>query len=251
MILKDISFPTPEENILFDEVLLHLAEKGIQGEVLRFWESSSPFIVLGKTGVLQEDVHIPRAIQEKIPVLRRSSGGGTVVQGKGCLNFSLVLSKQSRPALGDLGKSYSYILGKVIEALSRLNVDAVFKPVSDLALRACEKKFSGNAQRRARNFILHHGTILYGFDLSVIERFLKMPEKIPEYRRGRGHLDFVDNISRSVQDIKDALAHIFQVEKKQPSLTTQEEACLKEFLKTQNKILRIPKSSLTSRSAIV
>lgn len=236
MLLKDISFKTPEENILFDEVLLHLAEKGIQGEVLRFWESSSVFIVLGKTGVLDDDVHAARAAQENIPVLRRSSGGGTVVQGKGCLNFSLILSKQSRPALGDLGKSYFYILGKAIEALSRLNVDAVFKPISDLALRASEKKFSGNAQRRARNFILHHGTILYDFDLSVIERFLKMPEKIPEYRQGRGHLDFVDNISRSAKDIKDALAHIFQVERKQSSLTTEEKTCLQEFLKTKTAV---------------
>ncbi len=237
MILKDISFSTPEENILFDEVLLHLAEKGIQGEALRFWESSSYFIVLGKTGIEDDDVHIPRVIQEKIPVLRRSSGGGTVVQGKGCLNFSLILSKQSHLALRDLGKSYSYILGKVIEALSGLNVDAVFKPVSDLALRASEKKFSGNAQHRARNFILHHGTILYDFDLSVIERFLKMPEKIPEYRRGRGHFDFVDNISRSAQDLKDAMAQIFQVEKKEFSLEDQEEACMEEFLKTQTVVL--------------
>ena len=232
MLLKDLSFKTPEENILLDEVLLHLAEQEHQGQVLRFWESAQLFIVLGKTGVVEEDVWMDRVRQEKIPVLRRSSGGGTVVQGKGCLNFSLILSKQSHPALHDLRQSYSYILGKVIAALSSLNVDAVFKPIFDLALRASEKKFSGNAQRRARNFILHHGTILYDFDLSVIERFLKMPGKIPEYRRGRSHRDFVTNISCSAEDLKAALAHIFQVEKKESSLENQEETCLKEFLKT-------------------
>ena len=232
MLLKDLSFKTPEENILFDEVLLHLAEQGNSGEVLRLWESSLLFIVLGKTGVLEEDVYLERTRQEKIPILRRSSGGGTVVQGKGCLNFSLLLCKQTHPALPDLRKSYAYILEKVIEALSRLNVDAVFKPVSDLALRASEKKISGNAQRRARNFILHHGTVLYDFDLSIMERFLKMPEKVPEYRRGRPHRDFVENIPCSAEDIKAALAQIFQVEKEQSSLSNQEEACLKEFLKS-------------------
>ena len=234
MLLKDISFKTPEENILFDEVLLHLAEKGSQGEVLRFWESFQFFIVLGKTGLEDEDVRVSRVIQEKIPVLRRSSGGGTVVQGKGCLNFSLILSKQSHLALNDLGKSYAYILGKVIEALSRLNVDAVFKPISDLALRASEKKFSGNAQRRARNFILHHGTILYDFDLSVIERFLKMPEKVPEYRRGRTHSDFVVNISCGREEIKSAFKKIFNVEEEEQTIDMREQQALKGFLEKKN-----------------
>ena len=39
MQLRDISFPTPQENIAFDDVLLHLAEKHEAGEYLRFWES--------------------------------------------------------------------------------------------------------------------------------------------------------------------------------------------------------------------
>lgn len=212
MLLKDLPFNTPEENILFDEVLLHLAEQGRAQEILRFWESPQTFIVLGKTSVLEEDVLFECARRENIPILRRSSGGGTVVQGKGCLNFSLILSKQSHPALNDLGKSYAYILGKVIEALAYLKIDAVFKPISDLALRSSEKKFSGNAQHRGRNFILHHGTILYDFDLGVIERFLKMPQKVPEYRLGRTHSDFVTNIPSNAQEIKSAFKKVFNID---------------------------------------
>ena len=97
MLLKDISFPTPEVNILFDEVLLFLAEKGQAGEVLRFWESPVPFIVLGRTGKEEDDIYLQKAKEHHIPVLRRASGGGTVLQGKGCLNYSLVLP-QNRPA---------------------------------------------------------------------------------------------------------------------------------------------------------
>ena len=48
MILKDITLSTPEENIVYDEVLLSLAEQGQEGESLRFWESSSLFVVLGR-----------------------------------------------------------------------------------------------------------------------------------------------------------------------------------------------------------
>ena len=92
MQLRDISFPTPQENITFDDVLLNLAEKHEAGEYLRFWESPSVFVVLGRIGRAEIDVNATNTKTDGIPVLRRSSGGGTVVQGPGCLNYSLILS---------------------------------------------------------------------------------------------------------------------------------------------------------------
>jgi len=194
MQLRDISFSTPQENIAFDEVLLRMAEKHEAGEYLRFWESSKVFIVLGRIGREQADVNPVHVQKDNIPVLRRSSGGGTVVQGPGCLNYSLVLLKQKYPELNDLRRSYEWISVKVIEALAAAGVEAYFRPTSDLAIGSGEKKFSGNAQRRGKNYILHHGTILYKFDLSLISRYLNMPEDIPEYRKHRPHTDFVTNI---------------------------------------------------------
>ena len=133
MLLKDISLSSPEENILYDEVLLHLAEKGEAGEVMRFWESPEMFVVLGRIGKEQDDVKIDAVRRDDIPVLRRASGGGTVLQGKGCLNYALVLSKEDRKIM-DLHKSYEYILGNVVKALKQLGVEAGFCPISDLAL---------------------------------------------------------------------------------------------------------------------
>jgi lipoate-protein ligase A len=111
---RDISFPTPRENIVFDEVLWSLAEKHGGGEYLRFWESSQIFIVLGLTGQGQKDVNLIRAGEDNIPVLRRSSGGGTVLQGPGCLNYTLVLERQKYPPINDLRQSYQWISAKVI-----------------------------------------------------------------------------------------------------------------------------------------
>src|SRR5476651_469365 len=115
MQLRDISFPTPQENIAFDDVLLSLAEKQSRGEFLRFWESSKIFIVLGRIGRAETDVNAIHTQKDNIPVLRRSSGGGTVVQGPGCLNYTLVLSKQKHPEINDLRQSYAWISQKVIE----------------------------------------------------------------------------------------------------------------------------------------
>ncbi len=211
MKLQDISFPTTKENILFDDVLLALAEEGQGGEVLRFWESSDTAVVLGRIGQWKNDVQTDAVTRDKIPVLRRSSGGGTVVQGPGCLNFSFILSKDHHSPLHDLKKSYQFILSYVMEALSAQGFKVRFKPISDLVVQQDDKKFSGNAQKRGRKFILHHGTILHDFDLKLIEKYLRFPKDIPEYRRGRPHLDFVANLPVAVDRFKRDLGGRFGI----------------------------------------
>ena len=241
MVLKDISLPSPSENILYDEVLLYLAEQEEQGEFLRFWESGDFFVVLGKTSDPVEDLYIERIEDDKIPVLRRASGGGTVLQGKGCLNYSLVLSKDRSPELPMIKKSYQYILGKITNALSSLGIKAQYHPISDMAIG--EKKFSGNAQKRGKKFILHHGTLLYDFPLEGIERYLKIPKQIPEYRRGRVHTDFLANISAGAEELKRAIAKEFNAVEKEETVNPPERKALNSFLQTRNIVVDLKKMS--------
>ncbi len=206
MLLRDLSFPTPEENIAFDEVLFRLADKHGDIEYLRFWESPVYFVVLGRIGKEEDDVLGDAVMAAKVPVLRRTSGGGTVVQGPGCLNYTFVLSKEKNPALNDLRGSYAWLSDKVITALKPLGVEAVFRPISDIALANSERKISGNAQRRGKTHILHHGTILYDFDLELISKYLATPKDVPEYRKSRTHKDFIANIPVDPAQFKIGLA---------------------------------------------
>ena len=87
----NLTLSTPEENLALDEALLLEAEHGNGGEVLRFWESLIPFVVVGIGANVKHEVHWEHCQAHHIPVFRRCSGGGTVVQGSGCLNYSLIL----------------------------------------------------------------------------------------------------------------------------------------------------------------
>jgi lipoate-protein ligase A len=205
MKVLDLSFSDPQENLTCDDELLLKADKAGGPEVLRFWESPVVFVVLGRACDEESDVHRDMCQKDGIPVLRRSSGGGTVVQGPGCLNFALVLSRSRHADLLSITRSYEYILKKVTRALEDCGIEAEFRPVCDLVLPGGEKKFSGHAQRRSRTHILHHGTILYGSDISLVTRYLKMPPKMPEYRRSRSHEDFITNVSLDVPRFKKAL----------------------------------------------
>jgi lipoate-protein ligase A len=211
MKVEDLSFTDPQQNLEYDDQLLALADKQGVGEVLRFWESSSYFVVLGRTCKDDVDVDLEACSKGGISVLRRSSGGGTVLQGPGCLNFSLVLSKSRHHDLISITKSYEFILFRVLSALNSCGVQAEFRPVCDLVLSANEKKFSGNAQRRGREYILHHGTILYGFDLPLISRYLKMPPRMPEYRRSRSHAEFITNVTLDIPKFKASMADAWRL----------------------------------------
>ena len=133
----------------------------------------------------------------------------------------------------DIKKSYQYILGKVIYALKRLGIESMFYPPSDIALAMNQKKISGNAQKRGKKFILHHGTILYDLDLAKIARYLRVPKDVPSYRRGRSHIDFVENVQIEGKAIKDALANIFSAGQRSKYLDNEEEECLQSFLNTR------------------
>ncbi|MGE0269214.1 MAG: biotin/lipoate A/B protein ligase family protein [Candidatus Omnitrophota bacterium] len=239
MILRDISFELPEENILFDEVLLQLAEEGRNSDVLRFWESKRCFIVLGRIGRVEEEINREQVKAGHIPVLRRSSGGGTVLQGPGCLNYSLILSKRDNQDVVDLKRSYQYILGKVVNAFKSEGFMAVYLPISDIASEQSLRKFSGNAQKRGRDFILHHGTVLYDFNLDLIERYLSMPKDMPEYRKNRGHLDFVQNIPLGPDRIKEALVREFKANHSQDNVDGQEDERMKQLLLINKTVLGI------------
>ncbi len=213
---------------MFDDILLHLAEQGQSGEVLRFWESPAVCVVLGRTGKPEKDLWREAIDRDGVQVYRRSSGGGTVLQGPGCLNYALILDKESDPRLQDIRKSYEVILGQVIRVLFSCGIRAEFRPVSDLVLPEKEMKFSGNAQRRGKRFILHHGTLLYDFPLDLIQRYLQPPEDAPDYRQGRAHQEFVTNLPVSREGVKTAFIQHFAIHLTEKTLSRQESQCLLE-----------------------
>lgn len=226
MNLIDITFPTPAENLACDEALLDLAESGLGGEILRFWEPKSHFVVLGYSKPAEAEADLAYCRPAGIPVLRRASGGGTVLQGPGCLNYALVLNIAR--AGSAITETNAFVMKKNRAALAALlNREVLVEGHTDLAVGGL--KFSGNAQRRKRKFLLFHGTILHRFDLSLIAKTLREPALQPAYRRLRPHEAFVTNIDARSADIKQALTAAWQAENGKPPLPVREiEALVRE-----------------------
>jgi lipoate---protein ligase len=200
----ELTLSTPEANLAGDEILLDRCEEGEEDELLRFWEPRDYFIVVGYAGRVEEEVNLANWQRRPVPILRRCSGGGTVVQGPHCLNYSLVLKIADYDPLGTVTGANTHIMQRHQAALAPLLGSAVaIQGSTDLTLRGL--KFSGNAQRRRRQCLLFHGTFLLDFDMDMITTLLAHPRRQPDYRRQRTHRDFLTNLRVPAREIKEAL----------------------------------------------
>jgi lipoate-protein ligase A len=206
--LIDLTCPSPAENLACDEALLERCED--EGtETLRFWESPETFVVVGYGNSVGREVATDECARRAIPILRRCSGGGTVVQGPGCFNYTLALRIDTAPQLQTVTDTNQFIMEQNRAAIAGLlEAEVAVQGHTDLAFQAdgCWWKFSGNAQRRRRRAVLFHGTILYQFDLRLIEALLPFPSAQPDYRARRAHSEFVRNIPVDAHDLRRALA---------------------------------------------
>jgi lipoate-protein ligase A len=207
----DLTLPTPAENLACDEALLDLCDEGRGDEVLRFWESPTPFVVLGYSNKAAAEVNLESCRRDGVPVLRRVSGGGAVVQGPGCLNYALILRIPDSGPLAHITDTNHFIMQRHAAALN-----AEVRGHTDLALG--ELKFSGNSQRRKRRALLFHGTFLLNFDLAGIERWLRMPSREPDYRQQRSHRQFLTNLDIPATTIKSTLTGVWNATAKLPAV---------------------------------
>lgn len=208
MIYIDQTFTRPAANIAAEQVLLELAESGDgPDEVLRIWEPESNLVVLGRGGKVDDDVFLGECRGNQIPVIRRFSGGGTILSGPGCLMYTVILSLSELPILRDIAQCHRYISEKMKCAYLELGHEIELQGHSDLCVEG--KKFSGNAMRIGRTHVIYHGTLLVDFDLELIPRYLKQPPRRPEYREDRGHLDFVTNLPVDRQQLAMSLCSVF------------------------------------------
>ena len=205
MKLLGLTLASPAENLACDEALLDWCEAGAGEEVLRFWESPEHFVVVGYADKVASEVNLAAAEAKGIAVCRRCSGGGTVVQGPGCLNYALVLKITEDGPLRNITRANQFIMEHNRAAIQSLfpNSEISVRGHTDLCLG--DLKFSGNSQRRRKSFLLFHGTFLLKFDLTLVSDILRMPSKQPDYRQRRAHVNFLANLNVPAGKVKAAL----------------------------------------------
>ncbi|MFI5334588.1 MAG: lipoate--protein ligase family protein [Chlamydiales bacterium] len=174
-------------------------------------EGSSPAIVLGISGKVEELVDQKKAREKKIPLIRRFSGGGTVVVDESTLFVTFICQRESFPAFPEP------ILKWTEELYTPLFDHPDFR-VQENDYVFGKRKFGGNAQYLKKERWLHHTSFLWDYMPEQMSLLLH-PKKTPIYRNGRGHeeflckmREFVPNREEFIKQLKQELGKRYKIQ---------------------------------------
>lgn len=171
MLHLELPYRDPRLNLALEETLCSQLSPGAEGYFL-LWQND-PSIIIGRHQAIAEVVNMGAAFQEKIPIIRRISGGGAVYHDEGNLNFSFIVNAGRE-------KSFADFLTPVCQALDELGIKTSISGRNDLEVDG--KKISGSSQFRHGSKLIHHGTLLFNLDIKKMTTFLRVdPGKLSSH----------------------------------------------------------------------
>jgi len=212
MKLLDLTTGEATLEIALDEALLESAENGdCDEEVLRVWQPKSPIVVLGRSSPIDKEVNRAACETLGVEIVRRCSGGATILASPGCLMYAVLLSYQRRPKLKMIDHAHRFVMSKIRDAVAACGVETEIRGICDLAIG--DRKVSGNALRCRRSWFIYHGTLIcQPMDLSLVMRCLGNPQRQPAYRKNRTHTEFLTRLPIEPKRLSQALQHEWKCE---------------------------------------
>lgn len=154
----------PHFNLALEEYAIRHLD--LEDSIFMLWQNE-PTVVIGRNQNTVEEINAKYIKENHIHVVRRLSGGGAVYHDLGNLNFTFILADQK-----DDVSNFKKFTEPVIQVLHSLGIPAEFSGRNDITIEG--KKFSGNAQYVCNGRLLHHGTILFDSELSVVQNTLNV-----------------------------------------------------------------------------
>lgn len=174
-------------NLASEEYLL----KHTDEECFMLWRDES-CIVVGKNQNTLSEINLDYITGNNIKVVRRLTGGGSVFHDLGNINFTFIVND------GQSFNDFEKFVKPIISVLHELGVKAEFSGRNDFLIEG--KKFSGNAQCKHKNRVMHHGTLLFSSSMADLSKALvSKPIKFTDKS--------VKSISSRVTNISDHLNH--------------------------------------------
>ena len=183
-------------------------------DVFMLWQNENA-IVVGVNQNTAAEINISYVRDNNISVVRRLSGGGAMYQDLGNVNFTFI--SKGKGMIYD----FSSFIEPIIKALARLGITAVATGRNDVTVDG--KKFSGNAQYKKSGKIMHHGTILFDSDLTVLSKALNVSSLKLESKGVKSVSSRVTNLRPLLQkdvDVKEFIDTLHNSIDEQFNLTT-------------------------------
>lgn len=201
----------PYFNLASEEYLL----KSKTGNYIYLWVNA-PAVIVGVNQNALEEVNLGYTEQKDIKVVRRLTGGGAVYHDLNNVCYTVIAPYNPDE------NTYEKFSKPVINYLKSLGLTAEFSGRNDILLDG--KKISGVAETVYQGRVMHHGTLLFDTDTSVLTKALK-PNKLKMESKGiKSVRSRVTNICEHIKDLTfekfvNGLKNYFLIDTEQYSFT--------------------------------
>jgi lipoate-protein ligase A len=134
-----------------------------------------PFVNVGFHQIVEKEVDLSFVQQKQFPVIRRSIGGGTILDGPWEQDYFFIVRKKSQECPVDIKDFYRQFLSIVAATLRSFGVNAEYKPINDIVVR--NRKISGNGGVSIGESMVLAGDILLDLPTELMTRVLKVPDE--------------------------------------------------------------------------
>lgn len=149
-------------------------------------------VIIGRYQNTRAEINEEYLRANGIKPVRRLSGGGAVYHDLGNLNFTFITDAGDSETL-----DMRLFCEPIAAALEQMGVNAEINGRNDITIDG--KKFSGNAQYIKDGRTMHHGTIMFSSDLSVLGNALKADPAKLESKGIKSVRSRVTNVSEHVR----------------------------------------------------
>lgn len=156
------------------------------------WRPDSTYIVLGRANNPETALYTDKVIQDGLRVLKRPSGGETVILTPSMAVFSIKFPQTSRERPRSVFDKINSHLISSFESAGIQNLNT--KGISDLSIG--NLKIMGSSMYLKNNTLFYHAVLNVSEDINLISKYLKHPSKEPDYRKGRSHSEFVTSLHK-------------------------------------------------------
>ncbi|MFW6119986.1 MAG: lipoate--protein ligase family protein [Petrotogales bacterium] len=194
---------------------------------LHFYRRNPAAVSVGRSRKINNDINLDECSKNKVEIVRRATGGGTIFTDKQCLIYSLVFDRKNK-VLKSSQKIFENVCRSLTNALEKFNIKAVYKPPNDILLNG--KKISGSAQLKKDDIVLIHGTILVDTDLEIMKKVLKEPKKVRVSTICR-EIGYMPSIKDIKEELKKEFEMCFNIHFEKTVFSTYENNLIEKLLK--------------------
>lgn len=185
----------PFYNLAFEEYCLKNLTQ--HPRIMLLWQNENS-VIIGRYQNAQSEINQTVVKKENVTVVRRSTGGGAVYHDLGNLNYSFITPAEKLSSV-----KLEIIAAPLLSALHKLGIEAEVQGRNDIVVK--DLKISGTAQRLHKDRLLHHGTLLYDTDLSMLQKVLSVDTTKLSSKGVKSVLSRVTNIKEITKSNKTTL----------------------------------------------